>query len=213
MKYRHQTYSIGDHEITLRTLLDLDQFSDSEGKARAAGISKEAFPLFGVVWTSSEILAEWLLTFDVAGLRILEVGCGMALVAHSLNARGADITAMDIHPRAQELFFDNVALMGSAKIPFVTSSWAENPAGLGEFDLIVGADILYEPKHIQTLPAFIDRHARQSAEVIIADPGRGDLTEFQKTMNEHGFDRSVISPALSDHMGRPYQGVIYHYQR
>ena len=213
MKYRQQTYHIGSHDIRLRTLLDLDQFADPEGDARAAGISKEAFPLFGIVWTSSEILAQILLEHDLANRRILEVGCGMALVSHVLNAEGADVTAMDIHPVTEELLFDNVALNGGKRIPFVNCSWAEPDPDLGRFDLMVGSDVLYEPRHIETLPAFFDQHGEAHCEVVIADPGRAKLDVFQQQMASAGFSCEQSETDLKDHLERPYTGAIFHFRR
>jgi len=46
LKYRYQDYQVGSHRIRLRTLRDLDQYTDTGGAAEAAGISREAFPLF-----------------------------------------------------------------------------------------------------------------------------------------------------------------------
>ena len=93
---RPRTYKIGSHKIRLRMPKDMSHFAGEEGKK--FGVSSEALPLFGVVWASSEILSHLLLDIDITGKRILEVGCGMALVSHLLNNLGADITAMDIHP-------------------------------------------------------------------------------------------------------------------
>tara|TARA_B110000196_G_C21069312_1_gene626647 strand:+ start:607 stop:744 length:138 start_codon:yes stop_codon:yes gene_type:complete len=42
----------------------------------------------------------------------------MALVSHFLNARGADITAMDIYPVPGELLQSNTELNKTNPIPF-----------------------------------------------------------------------------------------------
>ncbi len=148
-RYRHQTIEIEQTDITLRILRDPSQFSDDQ-----------AFPLFGIIWASSEVLSALMLKVDIDGKRILEIGCGMALVSHVLNARGADITAMDIHPVPGELLQSNTELNKTNPIPFQNASWADELPDLGKFDLIVGSDVLYEPRQVETLPEFIDRHAK-----------------------------------------------------
>jgi predicted nicotinamide N-methyase len=213
LRYRYQTFNIGEFEIRLRLLRDLEQFFDPEDEAKNAGISREAFPLFGIVWASSEVLAEHLREYDIAGKRILEVGCGMALVSHLLNARDADITAMDIHPTTGDLIEGNTALNGTAPIPFMNASWSDNTAELGVFDLIIGGDILYEPRHVKTLGHFLHRHAKTTSEVIIVDPDRGQLGNFHASMAGYGFSCDSITPDFSDHLAIPYRGQIHHYRR
>ena len=105
---------------------DLTQFDDDDGKAAAAGISREAFPLFGIIWASSELLAHLMLDQEIDDLRILEVGCGLGLASHVLNARGADITALDIHPITADYMCSNTALNSTPAIPFVTASWSDS---------------------------------------------------------------------------------------
>ena len=48
LKYRYQNFQVGDHEIRLRLLRDMDQFFDPDLSAQEAGISRAAWPLFGV---------------------------------------------------------------------------------------------------------------------------------------------------------------------
>ncbi len=135
-RYRDQTFRIGDVRIRLRTPRDLEQFIDQ------TEISNEALPLFGIVWDSSEILSELLFKYDVTGKRILEIGCGMALVSHLLNMLGADITAMDIHPATAEYLANNTLLNNVRSIPLVNASWSDDSPELKGFDLIVGSEVL-----------------------------------------------------------------------
>ena len=74
-------------------LRDNQQFSDPQGEAKNLGIYDSAKPLFGVWWPSSLVLANYMLDYDIAGKRILEVGCGIGLSSLVLNHRQAEITA------------------------------------------------------------------------------------------------------------------------
>jgi predicted nicotinamide N-methyase len=154
-----------------------------------------------------------MLGFDLTNKRVLEVGCGMALVSHVLNALGADVTAMDIHPVTEELITSNATLNDAPRIPFLNASWGDDTSALGEFDLIIGSDILYEPKHIKTLAAFLDCHARAGSEVLIVDPDRGQLDEFQADMLAASFSCETFSPDFEDHLGVAYRGSIHRYSR
>ena len=213
LKYRYQDFTIGEHAIRLKLLRDLDQFDDPNNSAKEMGISREAWPLFGMVWASSEALAEKLLEENIRGKRILEVGCGMALVSHLLNARGADITAMDIHPLVGDFLRDNSTLNKTRDIPFHNLSWSEEDANLGKFDLIVGSDILYEPRHVKQLAGFMDRHTHPLAEVIVVDPDRGQGGLFHDGMIQKDFVCEGFRCDTSDHLGLPFTGRGYRYSR
>lgn len=213
LRYRYQKYEIGNVDIRLQILRDLSQFSDTDGNMKAADISQDAFPLFGIVWASSEVLARLMRGYDITGKRILEVGCGMALVSHLLNARGADITAMDIRPITGKLLSTNTDLNDASPIPYVNASWGDDSPGLGQFDLIVGSDILYEPKHVSTLAPFLDKHALVRSEVLIVDPNRGQSEVFEQAMSDIGFSCESYEPEFTDHLGVAYKGWVHRYFR
>ncbi len=78
-------------------LRDVLQFEDPDGVAGKLGISSAAWPIFGVIWPSGEVLANLMLDYQIKGKRVLEVGCGIALASLVLNQRDADITATDHH--------------------------------------------------------------------------------------------------------------------
>lgn len=213
LKYRFQRFQIGEHDIQLKLLRDLEQFSDPENSAKHLGISRAAWPLFGMVWASSEAMANYLLDYDFSDRKILEIGCGMALISHTLNAMGANISAMDIHPVVGEFLSDNTELNGTKDIPFHNASWSDPDVELGQFDLIVGSDILYEPKHVKHLADFIQRHAKDRSEVIIVDPDRGQGGAFHESMLQLGFDCRGFRPDTEDHLGIEYSGRGYRYFR
>ncbi len=212
-RVRYQTLEFGDVDIHLRTLRDNQQFSDDEGLAEEVGISSAAWPLFGVVWTSSEVLANLMLDHEVEGLRILEVGCGIGLTSMVLNHRSADITATDLHPEAAEFMRRNVELNDGAPVPFVRTGWAHSDSGMGEFDLIVGSDVLYEREHAELLSGFIDTHAKPSCEVIIVDPGRGQHARFSKAMVSLGYEHSQRRPERTEWVTGSFSGQILRYTR
>ena len=56
--------------------------------------------------------------YQVEGLKILEVGCGIGLASLVLNHRLANITATDYHPEAGGFLNANALLNGDRVIPF-----------------------------------------------------------------------------------------------
>ena len=144
-----------------------------------------------MVWEAGTLLANHMVTHPVAGLRVLEVGCGLGIASLVLSARGANITATDYNPAAGAFLVFNSDLNQSAPIPFVREGWADETTALGSFDLIIGSDLLYEPNHAALLADFVVRHASAICEVILVDPGRGHANQFARLLEPHGFVREA----------------------
>ena len=144
----YRTHEFGKIDIHLCTLRDKQEFYDPQGAASKLGISSASWPIFGVVWPSSLVLAHFLVDYDTHNKRILEVGCGMALSSLLLNKQESDVTATDRHPEAEKFLQRNTVLNGDSCIAFERVDWADSGDDLGLFDLIVGSDLLYEDEHI-----------------------------------------------------------------
>ncbi len=189
-------------DLHIRSLLDRQQFSDPLGAALALGISSATWPLFGLMWPSGQMLAERLGRRVVGTERILEVGCGLGLASLVAHRRGADITASDHHPLAGAFMAHNASLNALPPLPYRHGDWAaaqlEHAAGSegdrtlvnGRFDLIVGADLLYDRDASSQLAPFIAAHAAPNAEVWIIDPDRSNRGAFHRGMDAAGFTRS-----------------------
>lgn len=213
LRLRYQTVEFGDMDIHVRGLRDLQEFSDDDGEAEALGISSAQWSLFGVLWKSSRVLASLMARYEVDGKRILEVGCGLGLASLVLNHRGANITAMDIHPEAAAFLAENVVLNGGRAIPFVRSSWAEPNAELGVFDLIIGSDVLYEKEHVADLSNFAGRHLGPRAEIIVIDGGRNMHGRLRSALAKYAFVEDELQVLDSDHPGPVFAGRTMRYRR
>ncbi len=184
------TYRIGSEDYQIRSLSDRQQYWDPDGEAERTGISSATWPIFGVVWPAGIALAQEMSDFAFAGLKILEVGCGIGLSSLVLQRHGANITATDYHPLAEEFLRFNSELNDLPPIKFHSAPWAGTNPQLGRFDLIVGSDLLYERSHPALLSAFLACHTEAAAQVILADPGRKRCGEFSTKMAIEGYTRS-----------------------
>lgn len=213
LRVRYQTIEFGKIDIHLRTLRDKQQFFDPDGIAASKGISSALWPIFGVVWPSSLVMAYFLLDYDYKNKRILEVGCGIGLSSLLLNHLLADITATDYHPAVEGFLHKNVLLNDDRKIPFILTNWREKNRELGRFDLIIGSDLLYEDEHALLLAAFIENHSTPRCKVIVVDPGRGHHGKFCKQMTSLGFSYVKNKPKDTSFLENPFSGSILEYDR
>jgi predicted nicotinamide N-methyase len=213
LRYRYQTIEFDDTDIHVKTLRDRQQFSDDEGFAAKLGISSATWPLFGVIWPSGEALARLMFSYEIQGKRILEVGCGVGLASLVLNHRRADITATDHHPAVEALLSGNTVLNEDRKIPFVRTDWSDPITELGEFDLIIGSDVLYESGHAEQLAGFIDNHARLQCDVIIVDPGRRHKGRFRNQMAQRGYSSLEDPSSVQDKLAERFSVQIMSYHK
>jgi predicted nicotinamide N-methyase len=207
------TVCIGGIDYRIRALSDRQQFSDPDGSAERAGVPPASWPLFGVVWPSGRALAEAMSTFAVAGKRILELGCGLGLASLVLQRRGADVTASDYHPLAEEFLRENAALNGLAPVAFRRVSWSEAQPELGRFDLIIASDVLYERNHPALVAAFVERHATHAAAIVLIDPGRGLSGQLTRLLTAAGFGGSEQRVAFEPSDLPPFRGRMLTYRR
>ncbi len=207
------TLRFGGHDYRIRALSDLQQFADPHGLADRAGISSAQWSLFGQVWPASRVLAQAMCGFEVAGKRILELGCGLGLSSLVLQRRQADITASDHHPLAEEFLTYNAALNGLPTPAYLDLAWTLPQPRLGRFDLIIGSDLLYERGHAAQIAALIANHARPDAEVLITDPGRGNSGAFTTALLDQGFSVDEVRSAFDDGDVAPFRGRLLSYRR
>jgi predicted nicotinamide N-methyase len=200
-------------DIHLCTLRNKQEFDDPAGIAEKLGISSAFWPLLGIVWPSSLVLAHYISDCSTGSKRILEIGCGMALASLVLNKQCADITATDYHPEVAKFLLRNTLLNGEQPIAYERTDWADSHDSLGLFDLIIGSDLLYEEQHIDLLANFIEDHSKPKCEVIIVDPGRGRKNKLSAQMIGFGYSSCQLKPNHTDYLNQEFKGHILKYER
>ncbi len=139
-------------------------------------IDEEAFgddefmPYWAELWPSGISLAR-ALPARLDGLRVVELGCGLGVPSLTAAARGAEVTALDWALDAVALLRENAARNGVV-LQAVHGDWR---AFRGSFDLVLGADLLYEGRNVGAL---VDALPALAPEVLLAEPGRPHAAEF-----------------------------------
>lgn len=210
---RETECTIGGSVYRLRVLSDTQQFADPDGHGERLGISSAQWSLFGQVWPAGRLLAQAMQRFDVAGKRILELGCGIGLASLVLQRRGADVVASDAHPLAEVFLAYNAALNDLPALHYRQLRWDTPLPALGRFDAIIASDVLYERGHAELIDAVVERHASPDAEVLVTDPGRGNSARFSRLLAERGFVVDSEHCPMNDADQPPYRGRLLHYRR
>jgi predicted nicotinamide N-methyase len=127
-------------------------------------------PFWSVLWRSGVALARELDGMALRGLRVAELGCGLAVPSIAAARAGASVLATDACADALRLAARN-ARVNDVHIETATVDWAEPDELLkrAPFDLVLAADLLYERASVALLLSLLPRLA---PEVWLADPGR-----------------------------------------
>jgi predicted nicotinamide N-methyase len=152
--------------------------------------SDERMPYFSAIWPSAESLVAHILSGpSLHRLRTLDLGCGLGPCGLAAACRGADVTFIDWEPRALKVVAASLNDGGWASDSFelIIGDWREPPA-IGRFDLILGADVLYERRNGPAVATFLSSHLRPGAEAWIADPGRPQAALFPSLARDAGLE-------------------------
>ena len=127
-------------------------------------------PYWSVLWRSGVALAREVDQAALRGRRVVELGCGLAVPSMAAARAGAAALATDACAQALALAARN-ARLNEVRVETATVDWAEPEelVGRGPFDLVLGADLLYERASVSLLLGLLPRLA---PEAWLADPGR-----------------------------------------
>jgi predicted nicotinamide N-methyase len=140
-------------------------------------------------------LARELADVPLRDLRVVELGCGLALPSLAAARAGATVLATDGDETALELAERNARANG-LEIETAQVEW-DSPDALLErapFDVVLAADVLYERPSVAAVLSLLPRLA---PEAWIADPSRPAAEVFLGQVRRHWSvvtaERGVIS--------------------
>lgn len=166
-----ETVAAGGRPLAVLRPRDAEELIDEEAFER-----EEFLPYWAELWPSAVALAQTISALPVAGRRVVELGCGLALPGLAAAAAGAHVLVTDWSPDAVSLAAVNARRNG-LQLETAVVAW-ERPEPLLErapWDLVLASDVLYERRHV---PLLLDLLPRLTDEVLVADPGRPPLAEF-----------------------------------
>jgi predicted nicotinamide N-methyase len=134
-------------------------------------------PYWAELWDSARALAQWLVRTwgSDPPATVLDLGCGMGLSGAVAAGLGARVIFADLEPDAL-LFARLNSREWADRVTTRRLDWRVDRLG-ERFDLILGADILYERKQWDYLEPFWREHLKADGRVLLGEPGRqtGDL--------------------------------------
>jgi predicted nicotinamide N-methyase len=194
-----ETVDVGDWTVTItkpRSSEDLISGADFD--------VDERLPYWAELWPSAAVLATHTLAHARPARRALELGCGLGLASLAARRAGLSVLATDYYDVALEFVALNAAANGVGTIETRMVDWRHWPTDLGQFDLVLGADILYERPMGPLVAHAIAQALSPDGRAWITDPGRVGAEPFLAAAAEHNLSVTTFSHV---HPGDPARKI------
>lgn len=170
---------------------------------------REQFPFGLMLWESGVALATWVVDHagELAGQTVLELGAGVGLPGIVAASHGAIVTQTDHDPQALQLAACNAVLNNVAGIRMEQGDWFAwaNPA---RYDLILGADIVYDDADHAAILALFDTLLESSGRIVLADPGREQQSAFVLAAKQAGWRVAASAMPIADLRSKQPDAVL-----
>ncbi len=169
----------------------------------------ERLPYWAELWHSAVALAECIdeTPERLAGIRVLEIGCGLALPGMVAASHGAQVTCGDFESLARTAAELNL-LQNVPDAAAVISAMDFRDRPRERWPLILAADVIYEKRFIEPLADFLDHALTDDGLVLLAEPNRLIAVPFFEALTARGF-RYTRSSRFAELHGRRVEISLY----
>lgn len=141
----------------------------------------EYLPYWAELWPSAVMLAAEVLGREFpAGMKVLEIGCGLGLAGLAALTKGLQVTFSDYEPRALQLAAANARLNGFRHFQVMLLDW-RCPPDL-RFPLILAADVLYEERNAKPVFDLLRQMLLPDGLCLLADQDRKPAELFRSML-------------------------------
>lgn len=169
-------------------------------------VKDERLPYWADLWGASSVLAAHVCSFDGAGQAAIELGCGLGLPSLAAALAGYDVLATDYYEEATLFARRNAVINLGRDIGARHLDWTAIPDDLPRFDLVLAADVLYEPRYSALVSNAVVRSLAPDGMALVADPGRIALEGFRDACTALG--ATVTTRCVVPHEDGPSRHTV-----
>lgn len=204
-----QRYALGAIDLDFTRVTDpdtvLDRVAEEEDRReKSTGDRKDDeelhLPYWAELWDSAIAMGHYLAggagrELIRPGLPVLDLGCGMGMSGSVAAAMGANVLFADLETPAL-LFAALNSLPWRDRVRTRRTNWRKDDLR-ERFELILGADILYERQQWEYLEPFWRRHLAEGGLVLLGEPGRQTGDAFPEWLDKRGWTMLVHEQPVS----------------
>jgi len=171
--------------LEIWTVAHLDRLVDARALLRA--VDPPDPPYWALPWIGARAIAARLLSAPPAPMvRALEIGCGLGLAGLAAGLGGASVVLTDYVAEALAFARANAELHGLASFETRIVDFTRDHLD-ARFDLVIAADVVYEPKSYEPLVDFLLAHTASGGMVLLTESLRADAKRVLAMLVERGF--------------------------
>jgi len=176
--YNTETISmkIGDKPFSFVSPKNLDELLDLSK-------NNNTFPLWIKIWESSIVLADHLVNQKNSSKKILELGAGLGTIGIIAESFGYNVTSTEYDPQALEFLMANVHINACQTLNIQKLDW-HNPDIEGQFDIIVGSELIYKESDFEPLIALFQKYLVPDGEILLANEPRKSYEPFLNILKQ-----------------------------
>jgi predicted nicotinamide N-methyase len=175
-------FEVNGKQLRLLKIADLEEFLG--GKDPLANVSE--FPFWVRLWDAAKVLAYFLgAQKEVEGQRLLELGAGLGAPGLAAASAGFSVTLSDYEEIILNFQRISAAASGLKEVECVHLDWLA-PRGLGSFDVLVGAEILFRDSFFTPLLQIFKTYLKPNGSIFLAhEATRKSLPMFLALAEEY----------------------------
>jgi predicted nicotinamide N-methyase len=144
-------------------------------------------PYWAHLWLGARALARRLSeSGTLTRRRVLDLGCGIGLPGLVAAALGAETWFVDREPAALEFVRHSALHNGLSAVRTACIDFSRESLPV-RFDVILGAEVVYDPASYDPLCDFLVRHVAARGEIQLTDAFRSDAEKFFAELRARGF--------------------------
>jgi 2-polyprenyl-3-methyl-5-hydroxy-6-metoxy-1,4-benzoquinol methylase len=149
-----------------------------EGDGAVEFLRRGQIPYWADVWPASVGMARQLMKGpDLAGRRVMDLGCGIGIAGLAAATRGAHVHFVDLEPDALRFARFNARKLPSERLSFEQLDWFEATVAQC-FDLVLLADVAYEERNFEPLERHLRSCLSDQGQCMVGDPYRAATDGF-----------------------------------
>ena len=175
----------------------------------AAYAADEYLPYWADLWPAARMLAKYVLRQQwPAGLRALEVGCGLGLPGIAALSAGLRVTFSDYDSTALRFASDNARANGFTDFDTLRMDWRYPPEGV-QFPVILASDLIYELRNVAPLVGLVEKLLAPGGVCLLTDQDRVPSHVLRETLVERGLPYTTQALRAGEPGGRRLKGTLY----
>jgi len=173
--------------VDLYALADADRAIDAVALLRERVIADP--PYWALVWTGARAIAAAVSSMPAAPAgSVLDLGCGLGFAGIAAARRGAAVTFGDYLEAPMEFVRASLARLHLEHCRAGLADFTSADDDGERHDLILAADIVYDPAHYRPLAEYLDLHLAPGGTILLTESLRADASVFLDGLLARGFE-------------------------